>query len=138
MGKYFKVHCKKILNRFELIFLTSLTMNDQPSAFLTTSGETIDIVDVIRKLRNDLIKDFLDERVLITYLSEQFRIMELNKVKIEFIKGDLQRLLIAPVNMEWYKPILDDFQTTGSAALTEGNEKLFYKEIEGVLKKFIY
>ena len=113
-------------------------MKDQPSPFLTTSGETIDIIDVIRKLRNDLIKDFLDERVLVTYLSEQFRIMELNKVKMEFIKGDLQRLLIAPVNMEWYKPILDDFQTTGSAALTEGNEKLFYKEIEGVLKKFIY
>ena len=113
-------------------------MTDQPSSFLTTSGETIDIVDVIRKLRNDLIKDFLDERVLINYLSEQFRIMELNRVKIEFIKADLQRLLIAPVNMEWYKPILDDFQLTGSAALTEGNEKLFYKEIEGVLKKNIY
>ncbi len=113
-------------------------MNEQPTPFLSTQNETIDIVDVIRKLRNDLIKDFLDERTLIAYLSTQYKIMELSAIKVEFIKGELKRLLIAPVDLIWYKPILDDFKTTGSAALSEGNEKLFYKEIEGVLKKFIY
>lgn len=30
----------------------------------STSSEEVDIVDVVRRLRNDLIKDFLDERVL--------------------------------------------------------------------------
>jgi hypothetical protein len=113
-------------------------MNKQPTPFLSTQNEKIDIVDVIRKLRNDLIKDFLDERTLIAYLSTQYKIMEVSSIKVEFIKGELKRLLIAPVDLAWYKPILDDFNTTGSAALSEGNEKLFYKEIEGVLKKFIY
>jgi len=112
-------------------------MNQDPT-FLTTKTESIDIVAVIQKLRNDLIKDFLDERTLIVYLSEQYKIMELSSIKLEFIKADLKRLLQDPVNLEWYKPILDDFNATGSAALSEGNEKLFYKEIEGVLKKYIY
>lgn len=113
-------------------------MKDQPSTFLSSQNDTIDIVDVIRKLRNDLIKDFLDERTLIAYLSTQYKIMELSAIKLEFIKAELKQLLIAPVNIEWYNPILEDFKATGSAALSEGNEKLFYKEIEGVLKKYIY
>lgn len=103
----------------------------------STAG-TVDITDVIRKLRNDLIKDFLDERNLITYLSEQFRIMDLSAVKIEFIKKDLKNLLITPVDTALYKPIIEDYKSTGSASLSEGNEKIFYKEIEGILKKYIY
>ena len=106
--------------------------------FLPSTSEAVDIVDVVRRLRNDLIKDFLDERVLIEYLSTHYRIMELSRVRVQFIKADLQRLLIEPVDVEWYKPILEDYKTTGSAALSERNEKLFYKEIEGVLKKYIY
>lgn len=113
-------------------------MKDQPQAFSTAQHESVDIVDIIRRLRNELVKDFLDERVLLEYLSTQYKIMELSRVKVEFIKGDLHRLLIAPVDMEWYKPILDDYQASGSAALTEGNERLFYKEIEGILKKYMY
>jgi hypothetical protein len=106
--------------------------------FLSSTSEAVDIVDVIRRLRNDLIKDFLDERVLIEYLSTQYRIIELSRVRVQFIKADLQRLLIEPVNLEWYKPILEDYKATGSAALSDRNEKLFYKEIEGILKKYIY
>lgn len=112
-------------------------MKEQPAATFSTS-QSVDIIDVIRKLRNDLVKDFLDERNLIAYLSEQFRIMELSAIKIEFIKRDLKNLLIAPVDTTWYQPIIDDYSTTGSASLSEGNEKLFYKEIESVLKKYIY
>ena len=113
-------------------------MEDQPATFLTNQDEPIDTIDGVRKLRNDLIKDFLDERILITYLSAQFRITDISNVKIELIKADLQRHLIAPVDLEWYKTIIEDFKTSGSTALTEENEKLFYKEIEGVLKKYIY
>lgn len=112
-------------------------MKEQPAATFATS-QSVDIIDLIRKLRNDLIKDFLDERNLIAYLSEQFRVMELSAIKVEFIKRDLKNLLIAPVDINWYKPIIDDYQTTGSASLSEGNEKLFYKEIETVLKNYIY
>jgi hypothetical protein len=111
---------------------------NNPNTFSTTDDEATDIVDVIRKLRNDLIKDFLDERTLAAYVADQYKITDLSPVKVEFIKGELKKMLIAPVDVTWYKPILDDFQATGSAALSEGNEKLFYKEIENMLKRFIY
>jgi hypothetical protein len=113
-------------------------MKKEDSTFLSKKNEAVDIIDVIRKLRNDLIKDFLDERMLISYLSTQYRIMDLSNVKIEFIKADLKKLLISPVYIELYKPIMEDYRVTESVGLTERNEKLFYYEIEVVLKKYIY
>ena len=94
--------------------------------------------DLVLKLRNDLIKDFLDERNLITYLSKEFRMMEVSLVKVEFIKRDLKLLLQTPLDAERYNELLGTISETGSAALSQGNEKLFYKEIEAVLKKYIY
>lgn len=107
---------------------------------MTTSQtqKTVDILDVIRRLRNDLIKDFLDERNLIEYLSQQYRVHQLSLVKIAFIKKDLKELLIAPVDKVHYAPIINDFETSGTLSLAEGNEKLFYKEIEIILKKYVY
>jgi hypothetical protein len=96
------------------------------------------ILDLVRKLRNDLIKDFLDERFLKEYIAEQFRIKDLSAVKIEFIKKDLKELLISPVNTHHYEGLISEIKNTDSAALTENNEKLFYKEIENLFKRYIF
>jgi hypothetical protein len=96
------------------------------------------ILDVVRKLRNDLVKDFLDERNLKDYMDRHFRIRELSQVKIEFIKKDLKELLISPINTTHYQPLISQIKLTDSAALTETNEQLFYKEIESVFKRYIY
>lgn len=107
------------------------------STFLTDSS-SLDPTAVVLKLRNDLIKDFLDERNLIEYLSKEFRMMEVSRVKVEFIKRDLKLLLQTPLDEARYQEVLDAITETGTAALSQGNEKLFYKEIESVLKKYIY
>lgn len=96
------------------------------------------IIDLVRKLRNDLIKDFLDERNLKDYMENQYRIHDLSIIKIEFIKRDLKELLIAPVNITHYDPVISQIKTTDSAALTENNEQLFYKELESIFKRYIY
>jgi hypothetical protein len=96
------------------------------------------IIDMVRKLRNDLIKDFLDERHLKEYVSNQFRMRDLSQVKIEFIKKDLKELLISPVNVNHYQPLIHQIKTTDSAALTETNEQLFYKELEYIFKRWLY
>ncbi|MFZ6011452.1 MAG: hypothetical protein ACOYXT_13975 [Bacteroidota bacterium] len=96
------------------------------------------IIDLVRKLRNDLIKDFLDERFLKEYIATHFSVRELSNIKLEFIKKELKELLIAPVNTNHYQPIISHIRNTDSAALTESNEQLFYKELEGVFKKYIY
>ncbi|MBL7858374.1 MAG: hypothetical protein JNM57_11850 [Cyclobacteriaceae bacterium] len=96
------------------------------------------ILDLIRKLRNDLIKDFLDERFLKEYFSENFNLRDISNVKIEFIKKDLKELLLSPVDTTRYQPIIDQVKELDSASIAEGNEQLFYKEIEGVLKRYAY
>jgi hypothetical protein len=96
------------------------------------------IIDLVRKLRNDLIKDFLDERNLKEYVAENFRIKDLSPIKIEFIKKDLKELMIAPVNLTHYDSLINHIRTTDSAALTENNEQLFYKELEGIFKRYLY
>ncbi len=96
------------------------------------------IIDLIRKVRNDLIKDFLDERFLLQYIESNYRMKELSHIKIEFIKSNLKELLITPVNTAHYQIIIDQIRENDSASLSEGNEILFYKEIESVLKKYIY
>ena len=95
-------------------------------------------VDLIRKLRNDLLKDFLDERYLKEYISIHYHVRELSNVKIEFIKKELKELLQAPLDMGHYEAILTNLRETDSASLGEGNDQLFYADIEKVLKRYIY
>lgn len=105
---------------------------------VSTQWTTERIIDLIRRLRNDLIKDFLDERHLKAYLAENFRIRELSHIKIEFIKKDLKELLIAPVDITYYNSLIEQIRLTDSASLTESNDRLFYKELEGIFKRYIY
>jgi hypothetical protein len=96
------------------------------------------IIDLVRKLRNDLIKDFLDERHLKEYVEQQFRVRELSAIKVEFIKKALKELMISPVNINHYAPLINQIRLTDSAALAEVNEQLFYREIESILKEYLY
>lgn len=96
------------------------------------------ILDLVRKLRNDLIKDFLDERHLRAYLAEHFRISELSNTKVEFIKKDLKELLISPVNTNHYRSLIEQIRETDSAGISETNEPLFYKELEMIFKKYMF
>jgi hypothetical protein len=104
----------------------------------TTSWTEENIIDLVRKVRNDLIKDFLDERFLKDYIANKYGVKELTPVKIEFIKRDLKESLIAPVNTDHYKGIVEQIRETNSASLSEGNDELFYNEVEQILKKYIY
>lgn len=115
-------------------FLSCMTSK---TTFLTNQ-HAFNPTELVLKLRNDLIKDFLDERNLITYLSKEFRMMDISRVKVEFIKRDLKLLLQSPLDEVRYEEVLETMKETGSAALSQGNEKLFYKEIEEILKKYIY
>ena len=95
-------------------------------------------LDLVRKLRNDLIKDFLDERYMKEHINSKYGIRELSAVKVEFIKAELKELLISPVNVNHYKRLLDHIKESESAALSEGNEELFFKEIDLILRKYIF
>jgi hypothetical protein len=105
---------------------------------INTQWTDENILDVVRKLRNDLIKDFLDERYLKQYLTDHFGVRELTNIKIEFIKKELKELLISPINTNHYDTLINQIKHTDSASLTETNEKLFYRELESLFKKYIF
>lgn len=95
-------------------------------------------VDLIRKLRDDLIKDFLDERYLKEFVAENYNIKELSNIKLEFLRKELKELLQRPLDLEHYEPILAYLKETSSDSLADGQDQLFYIDIEKVLKRYIY
>ncbi|HEY9048506.1 MAG TPA: hypothetical protein VIN08_21515 [Ohtaekwangia sp.] len=111
----------------------------EPGKFTPAQSQSsADIADLIRRYRNELIKDFLDERNLVAYVAEHYKLVELSKVKIEFMKRDLKNLLTDPIDAELYEPIIRSFQQTGNAEFTEDDSRLFYREIDRLIKKYIY
>lgn len=96
------------------------------------------ILAIIRDVRNSLIKDYLDERNLREYFTSRYSVQDLSNVKVEFIKRDLREYLIAPVSVGHYQPIIDHIRESGSAALAEGNDQLFYKDLENIFRNYTY
>lgn len=95
-------------------------------------------VDLIKKLRSDLLKDFLDERYLKEYISKKFNVRELSNVKIEFIKKGLKELLQEPIDLSKYEEVLTIIKDTDGETLADGEDQVFYTEIETVLRRNIY
>ena len=96
------------------------------------------ILDLIRKVRNDLIKDFLDERYLREYAEENFGVRDLTLLKIEFVKLALKEMLISPVDRQHYTNLMERIRETDSASLSDGNDGLFFRDVEKTLKRHIY
>jgi hypothetical protein len=109
---------------------------------IESSQETINlsvekVVDLIRQLRNQLVKDFLIEDNVRTYFQKEYQ-RALSDIKLEFLKRDLKELLISPVDLSHYSSLIKQIRESNSASLAEGNQELFYKEIERIFKKYNY
>jgi hypothetical protein len=107
-----------------------------------SSQETINlsvekVIDLIRQLRNELIKDFLGNDNARAYFQKEYQ-RDISAVKLEFLKRDLKELLISPVDLSHYSSLIKQIRESNSASLAEGNQELFYKEIETIFKKYNY
>ena len=112
-------------------------MSSDPQPILTKWTDEM-ILDLIRKVRNDLIKDFLDERYLREYAEQKFGIRDLALLRIEFVKAALREMLISPVDRVHYSRLMHQIRETDSASLSEGNDELFFRDVEKVLKRHIF
>jgi len=102
-----------------------------------TSLSTEKIIDIIRTLRNDLIKEMLKDDRYEEYFMQQFN-KPLSKVKKEFIRRELKELLIHPIDLVHYAKLITMIKETNSAALTEQNYKLFYDELDAIFRKYTF
>lgn len=106
----------------------------------TTQAEKLSIetiIDIVRRLRNDLIKDFLYNNNIQIYFFETYQ-KEISKIKREFVIRDLKELLISPVDLAHYSSLIKEIRETNSASLSGGNNELFYHEIKKIFDKYSY
>jgi len=94
-------------------------------------------IDNVRSLRNDLIKQFLDEKHLELFFAEKYS-KPLSKVKIEFIKKELRELLISPVDLVHYSSLITEMRKLSSPHHIKRDHELFYSELETIFKKYCY
>jgi hypothetical protein len=95
------------------------------------------IIDLIRIVRNELIKDFLKDDNFSLYFQEQFN-KDLSLVKREFLRRDLKELLISPVDLVHYAGLINQLRETNTASITERNNELFYRELDTIFKKYSF
>ena len=95
------------------------------------------IIDLVREVRNGLIRDFLQDENLKSYFAEQYN-KDLSQIKLEFLKRDLKELLNSPVDLPHYALLIKQMQELNTASIASSNHELFYKELEGIFKKYNY
>jgi hypothetical protein len=94
------------------------------------------IIDLVRQVRNDLVKEFLIKDNAQKYFVDHYN-KPLSTIKLEFLRRDLSELLISPVDLAHYSSLIKDIRETNSASLSKGNnEELFYKELAGIFDKY--
>ncbi len=95
-------------------------------------------LDLVRDTRNDLVKDFLDDRHLKAYVADHYGVRDLSSTQVGMIRNELKELLISPVNENHYAPLINQMLVEETIALTGVDDRLFYKELEPILKRHMY
>ena len=99
------------------------------------SGDNI--IELIRERRTDLISKLLQDDELNLYIREAFDVLEVSKIKREFIKRALKELNLTPIDLSHYGQIILEMRKTGSLVVSTNNERLFYHEIENSIKNYL-
>jgi len=102
-----------------------------------TDGEG-EVLELIKKLRNDLIRDFLDERFLRGYVRSKYHHSDISNVKVQLIRKGLKELYSSDINLAHYKPLIEEIESHEHTSLSEGNEVLFYRDVESIFERYIF
>jgi hypothetical protein len=95
------------------------------------------IIDIVRTVRNNVIKDMLKDDSYESYFNRQFS-KPLSTVKKEFIKRELKELLIYPIDLVHYSKLINKIKETNSTLVTDPDQKLIYDELDGIFKKYTF
>ncbi len=96
------------------------------------------VLDSILGVRNDLIKDFLDERYLRVHFASRFNIQELSNRKVEFIKKALMEKLNEPIDEKYYESLIADLRDNGTTEIPEDEEQLIHKDLEMIFRNYTF
>jgi len=97
------------------------------------------ILELIRNMRTDIVRRLLHTDALKIYLRDEHKIPEPSSVRIEFIKRSLHELLICPIDLVHYGPvILEMTHAVHPETSVHDYSGLVHKEITEVLKSHLY
>lgn len=98
------------------------------------------ITDHIRSNRNDIIKDFLDERNIRSYYADRYHLNDVDSPKVHAIKAELKELLDTPVDLVHYGSLIQQMKQAGIVSFEniDINPDLYYKEIQKIFLKHMF
>jgi hypothetical protein len=96
------------------------------------------VLESILAARNDLIKDFLDERHLRAHFATRFSIQELSNRKVEFIKKALMEKINEPIDEKYYESLIADLRENGTNEIPEGEDQLIHKDLEMIFRNYTF
>lgn len=98
---------------------------------------TVDmIIDLIRSTRNQQVRELLAGDTLNNYFEKKSG-KELSIIKKEFIKRDLQSLLIIPLDLGHYGGLIRKIKEENARTITDVNFHFFTKELDGIIDRYI-
>lgn len=98
---------------------------------------TVDmIIDLIRSTRNQHVKALLAGDSLNSHYAKKSG-KELSVVKKEFIKRDLQSLLIIPLDLSHYSALIRKIKEENSRTIADEHFHFFMQEIDGIIDRYI-
>ena len=97
------------------------------------------ILELIRNMRTDIVRSLLHTDTLKTYLRDEYKIAEPSNVRLEFIKRSLHELLICPIDLVHYGPVILEMTHAANPEMSVLDYSgLVHKEIAEVLKSHLY
>ena len=98
---------------------------------------TVDmIIDLIRSTRNERVRGLLAGDQLNRYYQSKSG-KELSAIKKEFIRRDLQSLLIIPLDLVHYGMLIRKIKDANARTIEEDDLHFFVKEIDGVVDRYL-
>jgi hypothetical protein len=108
------------------------------NVFKSAWNKTILAQAMVLSVRNELIKRFIDNRILVPYLMKRCPAAELSDAKVEIIQRELTQLLGCGINqLSNYKDIVESVKLACSSEPAKAKENRFFAEIERVFRKYV-
>jgi hypothetical protein len=107
--------------------------------FLTKGwNKTILAQAMVLHVRNELIKRFMDNRILVPYLMKRCQAAELSDAKVEVIQRELMKLLSSGMGqLPNYKDIVESVKVACNSEPAKAKEIRFFSEIERVFRRYV-
>ncbi len=98
---------------------------------------TVDmIIDLIRSTRNQRVKEMLAGDALNRYFQLKSG-KELSGIKKEFIKRDLQSLLIIPLDLGHYGGLIIKIKEENARTISDEHLHFFTQEIDQIVNRYV-